>query len=330
MYINYKEYTFYLLIKAMIEYKASFYIFGGSGKDTILNDFFSFDLKTKSFTEIKPSDTFPTPRSGTKLSINSSNIYFFGGYTNKDGDYFSDIYKYDILTNSSKKIELSGDLLEGLVDHTMVSYNKYLYIYGGKTLKYLSKSLYRINLEKFHALNLKYSGDIPTPRFGHTANVYNSNMYIFGGWNGFETLDELFYFSMISNIWYEIRLISGIKPHSRYRHSSVILGKSLFIYGGVDQKQKKFNNLHEFLLEKNEWKLVETTNDGPTARSFHQMGNYENRIFIFGGSDDKKLNDLYYLIIGNEQDMGFETIPDNKSCKNLSLFEDEVILRVFF
>jgi len=296
---------------------------------SLLNDFYSYDLKTKYFSKIIPSGVFPTPRSGTKLSVSSSFIYLFGGYTQKDGEYFSDLYKYEISTNFSKKVELSGDPLEGLVDHTMVSYSKYLYIYGGKTQKYVSKSLFRVNLEKFLSRNLKFSGDIPTPRFGHTADIYNSNMYIFGGWNGFETLDELFYFSMISNIWYEVRLVCGMKPKGRYRHSSVIINRSLFIFGGVDQNQKKFNDLFEFLLDKNEWKLIETSGNIPSARSFHQMGKHENWIFVFGGHDDKKLNDLHYLIIGNGQDIGFEKIPDSKRKKSVNMFENEVNLRIF-
>lgn len=262
------------------------------------------------------------------MASNGSNIYIFGGHTNKEG-VLSDLYKYEISNNILSKIELSGDVLQPLVDHSMLSYNKYLYIYGGKTQSTLSKSLFRINLEKCNTRNLKYSGDIPTSRFGHTANIFKSNMYIFGGWNGFETLDELFYFSVISNIWYEVRLVIGAKPKGRYRHSSVIVGKSLFIFGGVDQKQKKFNDLFEFIIERSEWRLVETKGSLPTPRSFHEMGSFENRIFIFGGVDDKKLNDVYRIIIGREQEKGFETIPDNKSLKSMDLFENEVFSIIF-
>jgi N-acetylneuraminic acid mutarotase len=205
----------------------------------------------------------------------------------------------------------------------MVLYNKYIYIYGGKTPQYLSKNLFRLNLEKNQVTNLKYSGDIPTPRFGHSADVYKANMYVFGGWNGQETVDELFYFSLISNIWYEVRLVCGIKPKGRYRHTTMILEKSLFVFGGVDQKQRKFNDLYEFLLEKNEWRTVEVKGNIPTPRSFHQSVNVENRLFVFGGTDEKKLNDFYYLILPMKG-TGFQNIPEKKTSQNVSLFENQV------
>lgn len=264
----------------------------------MLNDLHSYDIKSKTFSKIQSSGSPPSPRSGCKICRILQNIYFFGGYMSKENEYFNDFYKYDIVANKFEKMILSGDSIEGLVDHIMVPFNKYLYVYGGKTQKYLSKFLYRINVEKSTIKNLKYSGDIPTPRFGHTANVYKNSFFMFGGWNGYETVDELFYFSMISNIWYEVRLVCGTKPNGRYRHSSVIFGQSLFIFGGVDQKQKKYNDLYEFLIEKNEWRLIETKGlSMPSPRSFHQMENYENRVFIFGGNDEKKLNDLFFMII---------------------------------
>lgn len=218
---------------------------------------------------------------------------------------------------------MTGDVLDPLVDHSMVLYEKYLYIYGGKTPKYLSNNLFRLNLEKNQVTNLKYSGDIPTPRIGHSADVYKANMFVFGGWNGQETVDELFYFSLISNIWYEVRLLCGVKPKGRYRHSSLIFERSLFIFGGIDQKQHKFNDLHEFRLEKNEWRSVEVRGlIMPSPRSFHQTLCLENRMFLFGGTDDKKLNDFYLMVLPSKG-AGFEAIPD-KGLNSVSLFEDEV------
>jgi Kelch motif len=60
-------------------------------------------------------------------------------------------------------------------------------------------------------------------------------MYVFGGWNGADTLDELCTYSFLSNYWYQERIQSGPKPASRYRHASVVIGSSMFIFGGVDK-----------------------------------------------------------------------------------------------
>ena len=34
-------------------------------------------------------------------------------------------------------------------------------------------------------------------------------MYVFGGWDGMNCLDDLFQYSYVTNIWYEIRRCFG-------------------------------------------------------------------------------------------------------------------------
>lgn len=91
--------------------------------------------------------------------------------------------------------------------------------------------------------------------------------YIFGGWDGFKTLDELYTYSFASNYWYLERVRS--RPPSRYRHSSTLIGCSIFIFGGVDAKMTRYNDLYEFNCETREWKSIETAGITPSARTFH-------------------------------------------------------------
>jgi hypothetical protein len=64
-------------------------------------------------------------------------------------------------------------------------------------------------------------------------------MFIFGGRNN-EDLNELHYFNPETNHW--TLLSCGGKPVPRRRHSSVFLGRYLFIFGGFDGSF--FNDLH--------------------------------------------------------------------------------------
>jgi hypothetical protein len=50
---------------------------------------------------------------------------------------------------------------------------------------------------------------------------------------------RIVYCPLVSNIWYEERLVSGSKPLPRYRHTSTVVGKTLFIFGGVDKNQRR-------------------------------------------------------------------------------------------
>jgi len=59
-------------------------------------------------------------------------------------------------------------------------------------------------------------------------------MFIFGGWDGTNCLDDLFEFSFVTNMIYEIRRTSGYKPKARYRHEALIYNDDMFIFGGID------------------------------------------------------------------------------------------------
>lgn len=71
-------------------------------------------------------------------------------------------------------------------------------------------------------------------RFGHVAVSYQNSMYVFGGWDGTNCLDDLYEYSYVTNLVYEIRRWSGIKPKPRYRHEALVYNDDVFIFGGVD------------------------------------------------------------------------------------------------
>ena len=85
---------------------------------------------------------------------------------------------------------------------------------------------------------------IPQGRYGHTCNSYTNGIIIFGGARYFNhirkerrCLNDVIYFNALTydfttlNTWGDI-------PENRRSHTSVIIGKTLFIHGGVD----KFGN----------------------------------------------------------------------------------------
>ena len=111
-----------------------FYLFGGSDNDHILNDIHCFEVKKQKWSKIVPSGSPPHPRSGSKSAIaqNNQSIYYFGGYTFRKGEYFNDLFKFDVETHNWRQIELQGDKISGRVDHTTVMYNNSLYIFGGR------------------------------------------------------------------------------------------------------------------------------------------------------------------------------------------------------
>jgi hypothetical protein len=76
-------------------------------------------------------------------------------------------------------------------------------------------------------------------------------MIIFGGWNGHDTLNEVWSFSMARARWLKLET-AGYISH-RYRHSSVVFGNSMFVFGGVNKDQTRFADVHELNLSTNCW-----------------------------------------------------------------------------
>jgi hypothetical protein len=88
----------------------------------------------------------------------------------------------------------------------------------------------------------------PKLRFGHTAIVHQNLMYVFGGWDGNVTLNDLNAFDFQNNVWYLMANVKG-QIKGRYRHSATATETSMFIFGGIDQYQERFNDIHEFVFE---------------------------------------------------------------------------------
>lgn len=136
-----------------------------------------------------------------------------------------------------------------------------MYIFGG----YDGKARYN-DLHKFKLRNHKYSwarveteGTLPLNRFGHSAVVCKEFMFIIGGWNGHDTMDDVFQYSFLSNLWFEVRRIKGTRPKPRYRHSAIACKNEIIIFGGVDTSQQRFNDLYKFNVDQRRWEELKVT-----------------------------------------------------------------------
>ena len=125
-----------------------------------------------------------------------------------------------------------------------------MFVFAGYDGKNRYNDLRGLDLETKVWILMPNNGSIPLPRFGHTSVVFNHSMYVFGGWDGHDTLDDLYQYSFTSKIWYELRRTQGVKPNPRYRHSCVVYQNSLFIFGGVDKTQTRYNDLYEYNIER--------------------------------------------------------------------------------
>jgi N-acetylneuraminic acid mutarotase len=113
--------------------------------------------------------------------VYSSDIYYFGGYTYRKGEYFSDLYKYGSMFTirfNTKTVTwtllYSGKEIAPRVDHSVVIYQKMLYIFGGSDGKNKFDDFYRFDTGTNKVSRIVGDGDLPTARFGHTSEIYRS------------------------------------------------------------------------------------------------------------------------------------------------------------
>ncbi len=97
----------------------------------------------------------------------------------------------------------------------------------------------------------------PIARTEHSATKIDTNeIAIFGGWTG-RPASDLWIFNYVDMVWVE-PVISGIRPKGRFRHTSEIIGKTLYILGGSDNIDDIADgcrnlNIHALDLNNMEW-----------------------------------------------------------------------------
>jgi hypothetical protein len=81
------------------------YIFGGApdaktttGADVVFNDFWCYDLHTRTWSKLNPTGKAPSPRGSCSLLAVGAFLYLYGGFNGQDD--LTDFYRYDIQFNS--------------------------------------------------------------------------------------------------------------------------------------------------------------------------------------------------------------------------------------
>ena len=231
-------------------------------------------------------------------------LLFFGGYITKDILLCNDTFIYDIEENLFTEIKPSNpdDPPSKRTDHSMISYEENIYIFGGLGAnKVILGDFKKINSKTLQWKTIKGEGVFIKPRFGHAVGVYSGSMFLFGGWDGTKCLNDLYQYSFLTNIWYELKGTLGEKPLPRYRHEGIVYKNSFYVFGGVNENQNRFNDLFQFVFDRKEWRKIAVNGCIPTPRTFHRMANYGNLMISVGGFDGERKNDIYFLALDTKE-----------------------------
>ena len=190
----------------------------------------------------------------------------------------------------------------GLTDHSMISHNGNLYIYGGKDF---NNNINR-NLLMYSITNgswLGFRGDSwPPGRYGHTAVVYNGSMYVFGGIKSAansttdtQMTNEVQILNLITYQWRTPNMTSSPQPKPTVWHGALLVNETeMYVMGGEheysDGSNWSFDELgnlvhrgHDdmwiFNLELEMWENANTTGSGPIYGN--SRIDIKNRLYIY-------------------------------------------------
>ncbi|TDH68635.1 hypothetical protein CCR75_000937 [Bremia lactucae] len=214
-----------------VVYKDSLFVFGGYDGDRRLNDFYSYNFLTQTWTNVFVNAGHqPTSRYGHAAVVYDNAMYVFGG---SDSHYGRD-------SASSRN---SSD-------------------YGRSESGRHVNDMYSFNLETNTWSSLRVTGEVPYPREGASMVVYKESCLLYGGYD-----HDLGYLSDVHVYHFETRVwtcleTKGQAPLGCHRPLVTLLNNSLVTFGGQTDP-----NLYMLDLETNTWDTVAYAGLSPKSSS---------------------------------------------------------------
>jgi hypothetical protein len=195
----------------------------------------------------------------------------------------------------------SDKLLVKRAFHASDFYENQIFIFGGlMDGKFSNDSLI---LEKGKELKKLKSIENPSARVLHTLNAFysnqNLNLYLFGGLDFKMNYSNEFFTYDFKLLDWKLNRFEGDALPFVAGHTSVISHrKSLILFGGFGKFNQSFdysNEIYEIYLKFNDCSKIHLSNP-PSKRSGHSCGLIGEKIFIFGGHNEKGILDDLHMI----------------------------------
>ncbi|KAF7589792.1 Negative regulator of mitotic exit [Aspergillus hancockii] len=225
----------------------AFIVFGGDTKvdenDSLDDTLYLLNTSSRQWSRAIPPGPRPAGRYGHTVNILGSKLYVFGGQV--EGYFFNDLAAFDLnqLQNPANKWEFliqnsheggppPGQIPPARTNHTIVSFNDRLYLFGGTNGLQWFNDVWAYDPRANQWTQLDCVGFIPAAREGHAAALVNDVMYIFGGRTD-EGIDlgDLAAFRITTRRWYSFQNM-GPAPSPRSGHSMTAFGKQIIVMAG--------------------------------------------------------------------------------------------------
>ncbi|KAK2411441.1 Galactose oxidase/kelch repeat superfamily protein [Trifolium repens] len=300
------------------------YVFGGYGKDNCqTNQVHVFDTVSQTWSQPAIKGTPPTPRDSHTCTVVGHKLFVFGG---TDGmNPLKDLHILDTSLQTWECPIIRGEGPEAREGHSAAVVGQRLFIFGGcgksadNNNEVYYNDLYILNTETLVWMRPTTSGTPPSPRDSHTFSSWKNKIIVIGGEDGHDYyLSDVHILDTDTLVWRELSTSGQLLP-PRAGHSTISLGKNLFVFGGFTDAQNLYNDLYMLDTDTGVWTNVTTTTNCPSAR-FSVAGDcldpFKGGVLVFIGGCNKSLealDDMYYLHTGFAREG--EQRPDKLSMK---------------
>ncbi|KAK3543840.1 hypothetical protein QTP70_030077 [Hemibagrus guttatus] len=190
--------------------------------------------------------------------------------------------------------------------HAICAYNGNVYMLGGRG-KHSFKDFWKYNVVCNKWIRLDCDSDkAPDELEEHSMVPHQGVLYVFGGLRDSaysDTKTPLWLFDTAKEHWFFIEeqspLAQDVAPANKKGHSAIVLGSSMFIYGGYIDMRGTSQEFWRFdlgvsVLDSRLWSLLSIAQVGPGPRHSHSAIAYEDYMYLYGGLQGlKEQRDLW-------------------------------------
>ena len=229
---------------ALVSYGGEIIAIAGETEQNITGLVERYDPNLDQWTRLKSK---PDPVTDVSAAVIGGKIYVPGGRT-PSGEVTDVLEIYSLIEDEWKK---GADLPSGLSAYAMVSYEGYLYLFGGWDGQQVVNSVYQYDPDSDHWQSLT---PMPTGRAFPGVTIVEGKIFVIGGYDGEKALatNEI-YIPDLEESENSAWEIGEPLPNPRYAMGVASLADTIYIIGGESDRDEALVYI-ELSSQSNEWK----------------------------------------------------------------------------
>jgi N-acetylneuraminic acid mutarotase len=267
----------------------------GVSQAAVTNDTWAYDPSANTWTNLTPSGTPPSVRTGCSLVYGQLThlVYMFGGYGN--GTSFNDIWAYDPAANTWTNLNPTGDVPSPRSDSKMVydAIGDELIMFGGMGVNGLLNDTWAYDPAANTWTNLNPAGAVPSAR--HSCSMAyamsTAKVIMFGGAAGNSALADGWAYDPAANTWTNLNPTGA--PSPRYDSAMAYDDNTaqVILFGGGTGQYVSLNDTWAYDSKANTWTNLNPA-VAPSVRTAPSLADDESthQLIMFGGWQEQGAN----------------------------------------